>query len=78
MAVNLSVIGHYFFRRRAGWWSSLVSPAIGFGICLWIWLSVSRLAMQVGAMWSAAGIAYLIVLIRRRGPRLMGERDAAR
>jgi putrescine importer len=73
MAVNLSVIGHYFFGRRSKWWSSLVLPAIGFGICLWIWLSVSRLAMQVGAVWSIAGISYLIVLIGRHGTRLREE-----
>jgi putrescine importer len=67
--VNLCVIGHYFVRRRerrgVSAWKYLVSPAIGFLVCLWIWLSVSPLAMKVGAIWSLTGIAYLIVLIRR-------------
>jgi amino acid transporter len=71
MVVNLSVMGHYFFRRRerrgAGAWKYLASPAIGFLVCLWIWLSVSPLAMKVGAVWSLAGVVYLFVLIRRRG-----------
>jgi putrescine importer len=71
MVVNLCVIGHYFVRRRerrsVSAWRYLVSPAIGFLVCLWIWLSVSPLAMKVGALWSLAGIAYLIVLIRRHG-----------
>lgn len=71
MVVNLSVIGHYFVRRRersgVGVWRYLVSPVIGFLVCLWIWLSVSPLAMKVGAIWSLAGIAYLFVLIRRHG-----------
>jgi amino acid transporter len=71
MVVNLSVIGHYFFRqheRQAGnAWKYLVSPVIGFLVCLWIWLSVSSLAMKVGAVWSLAGIAYLFLLIRRHG-----------
>jgi putrescine importer len=62
MVVNLSVIGHYFVRRRY-----LVSPVIGFLVCLWIWLSVSSLAMKVGATWSFAGVAYLFFLIRRNG-----------
>jgi putrescine importer len=71
MVVNLSVTGHYFFRRRerrgAGAWKYLASPVIGFLVCLWIWLSVSPLAMKVGAVWSLAGVVYLLVLIRRRG-----------
>ena len=71
MVVNLSVIGHYFFRRRqrqgADAWKYLVSPAIGFLVCLWIWLSVSPLAMKVGTAWSLVGIVYLFVLIRRHG-----------
>jgi amino acid transporter len=71
MAVNLSVISHYFFRKRnrngKAVVTSLVFPALGFGVCLWIWLSVSVLAMKVGAIWSVAGILYLAILIRRSG-----------
>jgi len=74
MAVNLSVIGHYFFRRRErtnfAFLTNLVSPVIGFLVCLWIWLSVSSLAMKVGTLWSIAGVIYLLALIRRRGTRL--------
>jgi putrescine importer len=71
MAVNLSVIGHYFFRRRergaAALWKYFASPVIGFLVCFWIWLSVSPLAMKVGTVWTIAGIVYLFVVIRRRG-----------
>jgi putrescine importer len=74
MFVNLSVIAHYFVRLRRGWLASLLSPAIGFLICLWIWLSVSPLAMRVGALWSLAGVGYLIFLIRRGGVRLAASR----
>jgi amino acid transporter len=74
MAVNCSVVGHYFIRRRerrpAELWKYLISPVVGFLVCLWIWLSVSSLAMTVGALWSLAGVLYLAVLIRRRGVRL--------
>ena len=70
MVVNLSVIGHYFALQRRAWWAYLLSPAIGFLVCLWIWLSVSPLAMKVGGIWSLAGLAYLFVLMRRHGPRL--------
>ncbi len=71
MVVNLSVIGHYFVRcrqRGIGFaWEYLASPVIGFLVCLWIWLSVSPLAMKVGTAWSLVGIVYLFVLIRRKG-----------
>jgi amino acid transporter len=77
MAVNLSVIGHYFVRLRKNWWTSLVSPAIGFLICLWIWLSVSTLAMKVGAAWTVAGVLYLLFLIRRGGARLDAPQSEA-
>jgi putrescine importer len=59
MIVNLSVIGHYYVRLRRNLWTSLISPAIGFLICLWIWFSVSTLAMKVGALWTLVGVAYL-------------------
>lgn len=75
MAVNGSVVGHYVVRRRerrdgaAHLWKYLVSPALGFVICLWIWISVSALAMKVGAAWGCLGIVYLVTVVRRRaGP----------
>lgn len=77
MAVNLSVIGCYFFRRNArhlsGLWKYLISPLIGFSVCLWIWLSVSPLAIRVGLLWSLAGVLYLFVLFRRHGMSLEGS-----
>jgi amino acid transporter len=80
MVVNLSVIGHFFVRRKerglARSWRYLTSPAIGFLICLWIWLSVSSLAMKVGALWSLAGVLYLWVLIRRHGMMLAEDSES--
>jgi amino acid transporter len=76
MVVNLSVIGHYFVRRREGWWGALVVPAIGFAICLWIWLSVSPLAMKVGGLWTVVGFTYLVILMRRHGMRLSASAPA--
>lgn len=72
MAVNLSVIRFYFFRRHEHWWGALALPAIGSIVCLWIWLSISRLAMELGAVWTVAGLVYLVVLIRRHGTMLAG------
>jgi putrescine importer len=63
MAVNLSVLGHYFvrLRQRGGSriWANVICPAIGFAICFLIWLSISPLAMRVGALWTVAGLVYL-------------------
>jgi len=68
MAVNLSVIGCYFLNRKqrgaVNTWKYLLSPSIGFLVCLWIWFSVSPLAMKLGAGWSVAGVLYLVYMIR--------------
>ena len=68
MAVNLSVLGHYYLRRHergaARVWSNLICPIAGFVICFYIWLSISPLAMRLGALWTLAGILYLGVQTR--------------
>lgn len=73
MAVNGSVVGHYFVRRRqrkgVGLWKYLISPVIGFAICLWIWFSVSPLAMKVGAVWGCLGVIYFLTALRRQQQR---------
>lgn len=65
MAVNLSVLSHYFVGRRERsirrLWANLVCPLAGFVICFYIWLSISPLAMRLGAAWTLAGILYLAV-----------------
>jgi putrescine importer len=63
MAVNLSVIGHYFWRQRnwSSLWINLACPVLGFAVCFYIWLSISPLAMRLGALWTVAGIVYLAV-----------------
>ncbi len=65
MAVNLSVLSHYFMRRRergiSRLWANLICPVAGFVICFYIWLSISPLAMRLGAVWTVAGILYLAV-----------------
>ena len=66
MAVNLSVVGYYFvnLKQRRAWqfWKNLISPLLGFAICFYIWLSISHLAMRLGALWTVAGLIYLAVL----------------
>ncbi len=68
LSVNLSALVYGFFhqreRRPSQLWRSLFSPLIGFAVCLWIWLSVSRLAMMVGFAWLALGALHYLYLQR--------------
>ena len=72
--VNLSVIGHYFFRlNQKAIWKNLVAPALGALVCAYLWLSLSPNAKVVGAIWMTVGIVYLAFLTRgfRVAPREM-------
>lgn len=63
--VNLSVIGHYFFRlNQKAIWKNLVAPALGALVCAYLWLSLSPNAKVVGAVWMSMGIVYLAFLTR--------------
>jgi len=58
MGVNLAALTHYYIRGedRTVW--QLLPPVLGFLICLFIWIHLSKLAMVVGSIWMVAGIAY--------------------
>jgi len=68
MTVNLAVIRHYFLRlkQRSGAQIllSLVFPSLGFGICFYIWLNLSRFSLKLGAVWMVLGFVYLLILTR--------------
>ncbi|MEP7270365.1 MAG: APC family permease [Acidobacteriota bacterium] len=68
MLVNLCVIRHYWLRpgqRRGGQiLTSRLIPALGFAICFYIWLHLSRFAMALGALWMAIGFLYLMFITR--------------
>jgi amino acid transporter len=68
MAVNLCVWRLFFCRQGQRRGSqvilNLVLPFAAFGICLGIWLNLSRFALSLGALWMAIGLAYLAVLTR--------------
>ncbi len=73
--VNLSVIRHFFLRKkeRSGWQilTNLVFPAAGALVCLYVWLSLTAKAQLAGFAWLGIGIIYLAVLTRgfRTAPR---------
>ncbi|MBI3681749.1 MAG: APC family permease [Acidobacteria bacterium] len=70
--VNLSVIGHYYYRRRSRrLWSHLLFPSLGALVCAYLWLSLTGKAKLVGFGWMALGALYLAVITRgfRVAPR---------
>lgn len=75
-AVNLSVIALFLRQRRAGVRSSpatVVIPAVGALIDLWLLINLEPAALTLGAIWLAAGVvylAYLTRLFRRPPPRM--------
>ena len=68
MAVNLSVVRHYFFRQKLRSGSSiltyLLAPLLGFAACFYIWLNLSGFALGLGAAWTLLGLVWLAVLTR--------------
>ena len=73
--VNLAVVKHFIIDERRRDAKSivlyLVLPIIGFALTVWLWLSLSALALTIGLIWVAIGIIYLGVL--SRGFRRMPE-----
>jgi amino acid transporter len=64
MAVNLCVIQHYWRQSHARPLADLLLPALGFAVCLYIWLHLSWLALALGGAWMLLGAVYLAWLTR--------------
>ena len=67
MGVNLASFVRYFVRAAEKHWTNCAFPLLGFSICLFIWLNLSRPAKIAGAAWILAGIVY--GALRTRGFR---------
>ena len=67
MGVNAAAFVHYWWRGRNRSLGHLLVPLLGFVICGFIWLHLSRAAMILGAVWMSAGILY--GALRTRGFR---------
>jgi len=72
MGVNAATIRQFYFLPQRGrsrnFFLDLIVPALGFVICLVIWLGLGSLAKIVGGIWFAIGLTY--VAVRTRGFRL--------
>ena len=68
--LHLSVINHYFFRRRSGdWIRHIVFPVTGLSIIVYVLYEMDRAAKLLGAGWIGLGILYYLVLaIRSKKP----------
>ena len=58
MGVNVAAFVRYYLRADQKHWANLVSPLLGFLICLYIWRNLAQTAILLGAVWMVVGIAY--------------------
>lgn len=58
MGVNVSCFVRYFLRGGRKTFAGFLSPLLGFGICLYLWLSLGKNAKIAGLCWLAAGLLY--------------------
>lgn len=65
MGVNIATFRQFYFLRPKGekrnYLSDLVLPALGFGVCLFIWINLPIPSKIVGGIWYLIGIIYLIM-----------------
>jgi amino acid transporter len=71
--LHLSVINHYFFRRRSGdWLRHVVFPLTGLAIIVYVLFEMDRAAKILGACWIAIGALYYLALaLRSRKPAVL-------
>lgn len=65
MFVNISVLVHFYIRKKENsganilW--NLIFPLLGFGVCLYIWVNMSKISKIVGFSWMFLGILFIFV-----------------
>ena len=71
--LHLSVVNHYFHRRRSGdWLRHLVFPLTGLAIIVYVLYEMDRAAKLLGACWIAIGALYYFVLaVRAKKPLVL-------
>ncbi len=58
MGVNVSAFVHYYVRGARRTVASFLFPLLGFGVCLYLWLSLGPKAKIAGFIWLGAGLLY--------------------
>ena len=64
MGVNAAAFAHHLRQGKVLDLSGFVVPVLGFAICGFIWVHLSRPALLLGSVWMAAGIIYGAVRTR--------------
>jgi len=64
MGVNLAALVHYWARAAHKRPVDFVVPALGFLICLYLWLSLRTPAKIAGGVWLGAGVVYGAIMTR--------------
>ena len=64
MGVNAAAFVRYFWRAADKRWTNFAFPLLGFAICFFIWLNLSRPAKIAGGIWIMVGIIYGAVKTR--------------
>lgn len=81
--VNLSVIKTFAIdaglRQGKDFVRYIILPAIGFGLTVWLWLSLPSNAIIIGVIWLILGLVYLLGLTRgfTRRPPVMDMKEVA-
>jgi len=65
MGVNAAAFANHLRQGKAADLSGFIVPILGFTICGFIWLHLSRPALLLGSLWMALGLTY--GAIRTRG-----------
>jgi len=58
MGVNAAAFVRYYLRESEKKLWNLFPPAVGFFVCLVLWLNLSRTALIAGSIWMAVGIIF--------------------
>jgi amino acid transporter len=61
MGVNISSAVLGWRQGRASQWVSILLSLLGFAICAFIWLNLSRPALIVGAAWALVGVIFWVL-----------------
>ena len=51
-------LARFYLREARKRWFNLVSPVLGFLVCMLLWLSLSWRAKVLGIAWMVIGLAY--------------------
>jgi hypothetical protein len=51
-------VRHYYLRAKKKELKHLIPPALGFGICLFLWMHLRWQAKVAGGVWMLLGIIY--------------------